>query len=73
MTDNFPGSLNHNFLIQPFNSILTAKPSGFSHVDDAADAIALLHRVKCLVDVLQCLAVGDEFVNLELAVHVIRD
>jgi hypothetical protein len=41
------------------------------HVDNATDAVALLHGVESLVDILQRLAVGNELVDLELAGLVI--
>lgn len=41
------------------------------HVHDAANAVTLLHVFKCLVDVFKGLAVGDELVHLQLALHVV--
>src|ERR1700761_8563484 len=38
--------------------------------DDAADALALVHEVEALVDLLQRQHVGDHRVDLDLAVHV---
>jgi hypothetical protein len=46
---------------------------GFPHVDDTANAVALLHDFKSWVNVLQSLSVCDELVNLELAFHVVVD
>jgi len=43
------------------------------HIDNAADAITLLHIVECGSDVVERLAVGDELINLQLALHVIVD
>ncbi len=35
--------------------------------------VAIVHRVKGLVDVIQSKVVGDELVNLNLAGHVVLD
>lgn len=43
------------------------------HVDHTANAIAMLHGVKRLVDILQRFSVCDELIDLELALHVIID
>jgi len=43
------------------------------HVHDATNAVTSLHVGESLVDLRQRLAVGDEFVNLELAGHVVID
>ena len=43
------------------------------HVDDAADAVTSLHVLEGSVDLVERLSVGDELVNLELAVHVVVD
>ena len=42
-------------------------------VQHGADAVALLHELKGLVDGGQRLAVGDELVHLEAAVEVVLD
>lgn len=44
-----------------------------AHVDDAADALARVHVVEGLVDAAEGLAVGDELVDLQLALHVVVD
>lgn len=44
-----------------------------AHVDDATDAVAGLHVAECLVDLVEGLAVRDELVDLEVAVHVVGD
>jgi hypothetical protein len=41
------------------------------HVDDSTDAVALLHCVESVVDLAESLAVGDEFVNLEVTLLVV--
>ena len=43
------------------------------HVNHAPDAVARLHVFKCLVDVGERLPVGNEFIHLQLALHVIID
>lgn len=43
------------------------------HVDDGADAISLLHRLECVVNLAKSLAVRDELVNLESPVLVVAD
>lgn len=43
------------------------------HVDDAADAVTSLHVLEGGVDLVERLSVGDELVDLELAVHVVVD
>lgn len=45
----------------------------FAHVDNASDTITSLHILEGLVDAGQSLAMGDEFVDLEFAIHVIGD
>ena len=42
-------------------------------VQHRADAVALLHELKGLVDLGQRLAVGDELVHLEAALEVVLD
>jgi hypothetical protein len=44
-----------------------------AHVDDAADAVTSLHILEGGVDLVEGLSVGDELVDLELAVHVVVD
>jgi hypothetical protein len=44
-----------------------------AHVDDAANAVAGLHVAKGLVDLVEGLAVRDELVDLEVALHVVGD
>ena len=44
-----------------------------AHVDDAADAVTSLHVLEGGVDLVERLSVGDELVDLELAVHVVVD
>lgn len=44
-----------------------------THVHNASDAVSGVHVVERVVDLVERLAVGDEFVDLQLAVHVIRD
>ncbi len=43
----------------------------FSHVHHTSYAISRLHILKCSVDVVQWLPVRDEFVDLQLAGHVV--
>lgn len=43
------------------------------HVNDATDALAGVHVVESAVDAAEGLAVGDELVDLERAVHVVVD
>lgn len=43
------------------------------HGDHTAHAVTSLHVLEGLVDLVQGLTVGDEFVNLELAVKVVLD
>lgn len=40
-------------------------------MDDAADAVTLLHLVECAVDVCDKLPVRDEFVHLQFASYVV--
>jgi hypothetical protein len=42
-----------------------------AHVDDAANAVAGLHVAKGLVDLVEGLAVRDELVDLQVALHVV--
>ncbi len=57
---------NHAFRKQ-FSTLILQLP----HVHDASNAIPSLHIVECLVDLGQWLPVRNEFVDLELTVHVI--
>ena len=43
----------------------------FPHIDNASDTISGLHVLKSLRDVLQRLAMRNELVDLEFALHVI--
>lgn len=45
----------------------------FPHVHHTSDAISRLHILKRGVDLVQRLPVRDEFVDLELAAHVVVD
>lgn len=42
-----------------------------AHVDDAADAVTSLHVSEGGVDLVERLSVGDEFIDLQLAGHVV--
>lgn len=42
-----------------------------AHVDDAADAVTSLHVLEGSVDLVEGLSVGDELIDLELAIHVV--
>ena len=44
---------------------------GISHINNAANAVSLLHVVESRSNVIQRLAVGDELIDLELTLHVI--
>lgn len=57
------------FLFRP--SVSNCHLLRLPHVDNATDAIASLHVTECLVDLVQWLSVGDEFVDLQLAGHVV--
>ena len=41
------------------------------HVHYTANAVALLHGVESLVDLLEWLSVGDELVDLQLALQIV--
>ena len=43
------------------------------HVDHRSDAVPGLHRLERVIDAREGLAVGDEFVNLELALQIVVD
>lgn len=43
------------------------------HVNDTTDASAIVHVVESLVDGAEVLAVSDELVDLQFAVHVVVD
>ena len=52
--------------------VLGPVPSlNLSHINHASNAVTGLHIVECLVDLGQWLPVRNEFVDLELTVHVI--
>jgi len=51
--------------------VLGARVWLFAHVDDAANAVASLHVAKGLVDLIERLSVGDEFVDLEVSLYVV--
>ena len=64
----------HELISFPFAPLpLKPKNPQFSiyHVHDAANAIALLHDLKGLVDVLKWLAVCDELVDFQFSCHVV--
>src|SRR5688572_32512100 len=50
-----------------WNDFVRARPSEY---DDAADRLALVHEVETLVDVRERQAMGDQIVDVDLAVHV---
>jgi hypothetical protein len=54
----------------PLNPMLD-HPLSVLHVHDTSDAISLLHILKRIIDVFKGLAVRDELVHLELALHVV--
>jgi hypothetical protein len=41
------------------------------HVYNTANTVTLLHQVEGIVDLVEGFTVGDELINLELAVHVV--
>ena len=43
------------------------------HINNSTDAVALLHGIESVVDLTQVLSVGDELVDLEVALHVVGD
>lgn len=51
----------------------TARTLDLLHVQHGADAVALLHGFKGVVDLGQRLTVGDELVDLEPALEVVGD
>jgi hypothetical protein len=53
--------------------LLIVRLVALAHVDDAADAVTSLHVLEGGVDLVEGLSVGDELVDLELAVHVVVD
>jgi hypothetical protein len=54
------------FPLRPKNFILW-----IYHVHYTANAVALLHGVKGLVDLVEWLSVGDELVDLQLALQIV--
>jgi hypothetical protein len=62
-----PSSLSPSYHSSHLPTLRSTRP----HIHNAADAVSLLHIVKGLVDLRQRLAVSDELVHLELAVHVV--
>lgn len=68
-------SLNHTRtqLLGSMGRKLNDRPILLLHGDDAAHTVAGLHVLEGLVDLVQRLAVGNEFVNLEITVEVILD
>lgn len=47
--------------------------SGFPHVHNTSDAVAGVHVVEGIVDLVQRLTVSDELIDLELSIQVILD
>jgi hypothetical protein len=41
------------------------------HVDNATNAVSLLHEVERGINLIQSLAVGDELIDLQLALQVV--
>ena len=58
-------------------SLLITQPTQqnylLAHVDDAANAVAGLHVAEGLVDLVERLAMGNELIDLEIAVQIIID
>lgn len=55
------------------DSFLFSSNPLLGHGDDCTNAVALLHDIKSRVDLGKRFAVGDELINLELAVEVVLD
>ena len=53
--------------------IHSLSPLQLPHIHNAPNAVAGVHVVECVVDAAQVLAMGDELVDLELAVHIVVD
>ena len=62
-------SLDLASLLYPYSPT----PLDLPHVNDTPNAASIMHIVERLVDARQVLAVGNELVNLQLAIHVILD
>ena len=60
--------------LQHHHQLLThSKHLELAHVNNAANALAGVHVVEGLVDAAERLTVGDELVDLQLALHVVVD
>lgn len=57
----------HNYIACAWNPHI----SSFSHIYHTSNAVASLHVLECSVDRLKGLPVRDEFIDLQLACHVI--
>ena len=57
----------------PYTSLRYPRRLNLPHVQYRPDAVALLHNLEGVVDLAQRLAVGDELVDLQLAVQVVLD
>lgn len=66
-------SLTHTLHSLTHAHSLTTSEALCPHVDDAPDAVAVVHLFKGRVDAFEGLAVGDELVDLELAGEVVID
>ena len=44
-----------------------------SHIHHTSDAVAGVHVVEGFIDLVEGLTVGDEFFDLQLAIHVVLD
>src|ERR1700742_1653863 len=58
---------------QPEEVLLPRVWSSFPHVHHTSDAVAGVHVVEGVVDLVQRLTVGYELVHLELAIQIVLD
>lgn len=50
------------------------RPAGLlAEMDDTADALAFMHQLEGFIDIIQAHGVGDEIIELELALQVALD
>lgn len=53
--------------------MLRSTTLNLTHIDNASNAVTSMHVMERLIDAAKVLSVGDELINLELAVHVVVD
>lgn len=65
--------ISHQAFLKVITTLYHTLIDNLFHIHNAADTVTLLHLLEGSVDISEGLAVGDELVNLQLAVQVVVD